>query len=34
MARTVAWYRLSGLIEAHVDDARNRMLEAQAKRRK
>ena len=31
MARTVAWYRLSGMIEAHVEDARNRMAE---KRRK
>jgi hypothetical protein len=34
MARTVAWYRLSGMIDAHVDDARNKALESQAKRRK
>jgi hypothetical protein len=34
MARVVAWHRLSGMIEAHVEDARGRELERQSRRRK
>jgi hypothetical protein len=32
MAQVVAWHRLRGMVEAHIDDARSSYVERRAKR--